>query len=250
MSPEEKKNLRYTLATLGITALVGGAIVKYDQEIYDAGKKAYRSLKTSSSNRLLTSKELSNLSSSEVKLHAQGMNSTSINGCDDNGSSRGTTFRNNQTKEIYVLTTNNSCYNYDILNITVEKYPASIVKNDHKLNLTLLKVNYCYDCLPHFEGKITSSTEVGDNFRCDGISTTGQIIYKGVPSVRLYGSAIDVTTNMIAPGRTSGNCVVLENNTPHFIGRNFYYDLGMGGLPNLESLRSFIKGTPLEDELL
>jgi|SRR3989344_3059969 len=45
-SEEGKKTLRYTLGALGLSAIVGGAMFYYAQEMYGAGEKAWSEITT------------------------------------------------------------------------------------------------------------------------------------------------------------------------------------------------------------
>ncbi|MDP3699142.1 MAG: hypothetical protein Q8R47_06175 [Nanoarchaeota archaeon] len=256
MSPEEKKNLHYTLGALGLTALVGGAMVKYDQEIYDAGKKlmglVHRSVGSAAphikSTRPLTSAELLNISSSLVKVSERGLRYDGELSCFTLDSREGITFLDTQTKEIYVLTRELFCLSLHLplpQEIKVGTLTAKIEKNDHKLDLTLLKVERCYNCLPHFNGKIASSTSVGETFLYNnhGTSATGHITHKNFGL--LTGTKYDLTNVLTGEDIAA---VVIEDGKPHFIGLLMGYD--GGSIHSVESLRSFIKGTPLEDELL
>src|SRR3989344_2948785 len=248
MSSEEKKNLRYTAAALGLTAVIGGTIVKYKQEISDTGERLifpkkhlmlpYHDL------RPMTNSQFSNLFDSQHTISDQGYDLNGEKRCmasprDDIGIG----FKDNQTQEIYILSEELSCAKFPIVKAEVKGYSASIIKTDHHLRFNLLKINHCHDCLPHFEGKIVSSLSVGDDIQC--IYSPNSIIAAQITGRKfLSWKNFYSLTNL----PVKGECMVIENGAPKYIGWNSNYDNYHGILPNLESLRSFIKGTPLEDE--
>lgn len=85
MSPEEKKNLRNVAIALSLTSIIGGAIVKYDKEIYSAGIKLptySHIIKPIKSNRPLTSTEITDLSKSNVEVRSHGLNLKKDGSCE------------------------------------------------------------------------------------------------------------------------------------------------------------------------
>lgn len=174
-----------------------------------------------------------------------------------------------QTKEIYILdNVALYCHSYQDYSIIVRgRYPAKMIKQNTSIPLALLKLKNCHSCLPYFKGKIASSTSKGDNFSCGYLR--GKITYKDIEVPRLAGTGAryDLTDLIQKPRSVSitplwglwapkmsqtETCIVIENENPTFIGWNDNEDdlRSIGQLPNLENIRSFIKGTPLEDELL
>ena len=245
-SETEKKSLRYTLGTLGLLGIVGGAMIYFDQEINDLGKKIIAAYHTT---RPLTSTEVHNLSNPQVKI-SEKRTKFDRRACLNIGL-RGTAFMDTQTTEIYVLTEKLFClsqsYSHSQLEIKVGTFPATIEKDDKSLGLTLLRVENCYNCLPHFNGKIAFSTKVGETFLYNesGKSATGTITYKGIKA-----TWDNIRYDLTDQATRGSSAVVIEDGKPCFIGLAMEYESGIGFLNPIESIRSFIKGTALEDELL